>query len=616
MKLTDNKLKQASLDLAEDSREVDWNHPSFVAELFKGNFAWGQVHPFPIQSAEDKAIGDAFIVQLDAVIKKHINPEEVDRTGIVPREALKALAEIGSFGMKIPKKYGGLGFSVINYNRAMMYLGSYCGSTTVWLSAHQSIGVPQPLKMFGTDAQKEKYLPRMAKGAVSAFALTEPGVGSDPANMKTFAKLSEDGTYYTLTGEKIWITNGPDSEIMVVMAQTAPKIVRGKEKKQITAFILETNSPGFEVVHHCEFMGIRGISNGLLRFNNIKIPAENVIGGEGQGLKIALVTLNTGRLTIPAAVAGMSKTCMNYNREWVKERVQWGQPIGKHQAVASKNAWIAAHTFAIESVTWLASAFADNPKKDIRLEAAITKYFTTEVAWEIADKTLQIHGGRGYETSKSLRERGEVAYPIERMLRDTRINKIIEGTSEIMQLFIAREAIDVHVKAIMGLMDSHKSIVDKLKLLVKSGIFYAWWYPKQWIRLPRLYSASKLSSTNRQNLTYVARTSKRMARTIFHAMALYQQRLEKEQLILGEVVDIGTNLFAMSAVLSYADLLCKQNPKDKTPNDVAELFCAYSRDKIAASFKSIKSGPRKLINKVSKGFFEDSYTWLEDGISV
>lgn len=614
MKLTDNKLKQASLDLAEDSREIDWKYPSFVAELFKGNFVWDLLHPFPAQNKEDKAIGDEFIEKLEKVLLENINADEVDKTGQLPPKAIKALAEIGCFGMKIPKEYGGLGFSVVNYNRAMAVLGSYCGSTTVWLSAHQSIGVPQPLKLFGTQEQKESFLPRLAKGAVSAFALTEPDVGSDPANMTTTATLSEDGTYYELTGKKVWITNGPAAEILIVMAQTKPMIVHGKEKKQISAFIVETSTPGFEVVHHCEFMGIRGISNGLLRFNQMKIPAKNRIGEEGQGLKIALATLNTGRLTVPAAVTGMAKLCMRYNRDWTRKRIQWGQPIGKHQAIEQKNAFIATNTLAMESITWLTSAFADKHNKDIRLEAAMAKYFCTERAWSIVDETLQIKGGRGYETAPSLRGRGEKPDPIERMLRDTRINRIIEGTSEIMHLFIAREAMDMHVRYIMPIMDTRNSMGKRVKAFGKAFFFYSWWYPKQFIRLPKGYQTQALSSENQRHLRFIAKASKRLARKLFETMGKYQQKLEREQLLLAEFVNIGTDLFAMSATLSYTDHLLSINSKDTTSQELANLFCLQAKDRILACFQRVSRNHNKLVSRVGRLCFDEKLKWQEEGI--
>src|ERR1039457_5506275 len=235
-----------SLDVAEGARETEWTQPSFVAELFMGRFREDLISPYPLQSPEDKASGDDFTGRLESFLKDNLDPDQVDKTGDLPQKVLDGLAKLGCWGMKIPKEYGGLGLSQINYNRAVALVASNCGSTAVWLSAHQSIGVPQPLKLFGTDAQKKKYFPMFAKGAISAFALTEAGVGSDPAQMTTTAEPSSDGKTWTINGSKLWCTNGLVADVMAVMARTPPKMVNGKEKKQITAFIVEKGTKGIE----------------------------------------------------------------------------------------------------------------------------------------------------------------------------------------------------------------------------------------------------------------------------------------------------------------------------------------------------------------------------------
>ncbi len=614
MQLTDNVEKQRALDLAEDSRESEWTYESFVGELFKGNFRWDLIHPFPIQDAEDKAIGDAVLQDLEQLLKTHIDPEQVDRDQLLPQTAIDALAKSGYFGMKISKEYGGMGLSIFNYTRAMALVGSWCGSTAVWLSAHQSIGVPQPLKLFGTHDQKEKFLPRLAKGAISAFALTEPDVGSDPAKMSTTATLSEDGNSYIINGEKLYITNGADAELLVVMALTPSITVHGKEKKQISALIVETNTPGFEVVNRCQFMGIRGIANGRLRFTNVIVPKENIIGEPGQGLKIALVTLNAGRLAIPAISAAAGKWCMQVAHEWTNQRVQWGLPIGGHQAVQKKLAMIASDTFAMDSVSAVTSAFAYHESADIRLEAAMAKYFGSERAWAITDETLQIRGGRGFETATSLKNRGEKPYAVERLLRDIRINRIIEGTSEIMQLFIAREAMDIHVKLIMTLMNSHIPVSQKIKTLIKAVGFYALWYPKQWIPRPKCYNVTVLSRANRCHLKFINKTSRILARRLFHTMARYQTKLEKEQLILANFVDIGTDLFAMASSLSHAEHLLKTKQGGPELQDVVNLFCKQARKRIAANFKQVCCNDNDAIATVSNHLFSGRLNWLVKGI--
>lgn len=602
--------KQKSLDVAEDSREAEWQYVSFLAEIFKGNFRWDLISPFPTQSAEDKKLGDEFLEKVKGVMEKYIDPDVIDRNEELSQEAINALAEIGCFGIKIPKEYGGLGFSQTNYARVMAYISSYCQSTAAWLSAHQSIGVPQPLKLCGTKEQKEKYLPLIAKGAVTGFCLTEPGVGSDPARMVTTAVPTEDGKHYILNGEKMWITNGPSADLLIVMAMTPPKIVKGREKKQITAFIVETKWEGFEVAHKCHFMGIRGISNGLLRFNNMKVPVENMLGEPGSGLKVAFGTLNVGRLTIPATCAAGAKIGMMYAQDWSNKRRQWGARIGQHQATAKKLANMAADTFAVESVTMLTCANADLGNADIRLEAAMAKYYASEVGWRMTDDLLQVRGGRGFETAESLRARGEDPFPVERMLRDARIGRIVEGTSEIMQLFIAREAMDTHVSKIMPIMDPRTSIGDKVKALVNAVKFYTPWLPKQFVPALGCPETKYLSSRNRDHLKSIPRIAKKLARNLFFAMGRYQQKLEREQLIMACFVDVGTDLFAMSASLSNAERMLAENPNNKALQDAVDLFCRNARKRIADNFKAVSCNHNYMFNKVANHLLDGDYEFM------
>ena len=610
--VTSEKLK--SLELAEEAREKEWVYPSFVSELFQGRLRWDLILPFPEQSEEDRRTGDAFLARLEKFLKESIDPEEVDRTGDIPPQAIKGLAELGCFALKIPKEYGGMGFSQINYNRIMQLVASYCSSTSVWLSAHQSIGVPQPLLLFGTEEQKKKYLPRFRKGEISAFALTEPDVGSDPARMKTTASPVEGGASFLLNGEKLWCTNGPVANVMVVMARTPSKIVEGRERKQITAFIVEKSWPGIEVVHRCQFMGLHGIQNGLLRFKDVKVPRENMLWKEGQGLKLALVTLNTGRLTMPAGVTGGAKWCLSICRQWGNERVQWGSPIGKHEAIASKIASMAATTFAMEAIHLITAAMADEKKTDIRLEAAMAKLFCTEASWRIIDGTIQIRGGRGYETAASLKARGEKPWPVERVLRDARINTIIEGTSQIMRLFIAREALDPHVQNIFPILDPKTPVGEKITRLVKTVGHYAAWYPNQWIYGNHRPGGVTFPKALEPHVRYTEKGAHRLARSLFHAMARYQQGLEKKQQLLTRIVNIGTDLFAMAVTCSRALALHVENPADEGPLELASLFCRQARGRIEKQFRSLLRNDDRFVYYVAQETLKGKYRWLENGI--
>ncbi len=594
--------EQEAREVAEAARESSWEKPSFLKELFLGKLRLDLIHPFPELKGIDRPEYQEFYRKLQQLMEK-VDSEEIDRSGKIPPEIIHRLAEMGAFGMKIPKEYGGLGLSLAEYNDALKLVSSKDGNLTALLSAHQSIGVPQPLMLFGTAEQKKKYLPRIAKGAVTAFALTETNVGSDPANLATTVEESPDGKYYILNGEKLWCTNGTIAELFVVMA-------RHKGERKISAFIVDASWEGFEVVKRLHFMGLHALENAWLRFTNVKIPKENLLWKEGAGLKLALITLNTGRLALPAFSASVGKVCVEISRTWANERVQWGQPVGKHEAIAHMIADMTAETFAMEAVADLSTSMAENDF-DIRLEAAIGKMYNTEMGWKIVDNTLQIRGGRGYETAASLESRGELPIPVERMMRDYRINLIFEGSSEIMRLFIAREAVDKHLQVSGIMLDPKVGFGKKLAALPKIIAFYAVWYPSLWLKWsgwPRYSQFGRLA----KHMRFISRSTRKLARQVFHGMIRYQARLEKKQAFLFRLVEIGAELFAMAATISRATKMAKNGPQNAT--ELADIFCMAATRRVKRKFRDLWSNDDDVKYRLARKVLDADYEWLEKGI--
>ncbi len=595
--------------LAEESRESGWAKPSFCKELFLGRFRLDLIHPHPTPDAEATAKADQFLTRLREYCET-LDGTVIEREARIPDEYVKGLAELGCFGIKIPEEYGGLGLTQVAYNKALMLVGGVHPTIGVLLSAHQSIGVPEPLKLAGTPEQKQAFLPRCAKGAVTAFLLTEPDVGSDPARMASTAKPVEDGAAYELDGVKLWTTNGVVSELVVVMARV-PK--SEGHRGGISAFVVEMDSPGITVERRNSFMGLRGIENGVTRFHQVRVPKENLVGREGEGLKIALTTLNAGRLSIPAMCAGAGKWALKIAREWSNERVQWGQPVGKHGAVASKLSYMAASTYALEAVLDLSGQMSDEGRNDIRIEAALAKLWASEVACVIGDELIQIRGGRGYETAESLAARGERAVPAEQVSRDLRINRIFEGSSEIMRLLVAREAVDAHLNAAGDLADPEADMKRKAKAAAKASGFYAKWLPQLVTGKGQLPTSYREFGPLATHLRYIERTARKLARSTFYGMARWQAGLEKRQGFLGRIVDIGAELFAMSATCVRAEMQRAADPSLGT-YELADVFCQQARLRIEKLFDALFSNTDDVDYKTAVATLDGRYSWLESGI--
>jgi alkylation response protein AidB-like acyl-CoA dehydrogenase len=596
--------------VAEDAREREWKLPSFGKELFLGNFRLDLIHPQPKLDPQAVEKGERFLERLREFLVSSVDPLQIERDAKIPESVLDGLKEIGALGMKVPEQYGGLGLSQIYYNKALALAGSYHSALSTLLSAHQSIGVAEPLMLFGSEEQKQKWLPKVTKDHISAFLLTEPDVGSDPARLGATATPTEGG--YLINGRKLWATNGAIADIVVVMAKV-PKHDGGRGG--ISAFVLPYDSEGVTVENRNAFMGLRGIENSVTLLEDVFVPSENLIGKEGQGLKIALSTLNTGRLALPAICVGVSKWSTKVAREWAAEREQWGQPVGKHDAVAQKIAFIAASAFGLEAMLDVSSRLADNKKNDIRIEAAIAKLYASEMGWKVVDELMQVRGGRGYETADSLKARGEKAIPVEQAMRDMRINRIFEGSTEIMHLLIAREAVDQHLEVAGEILEGDGGVKEKAGVAVQAAKFYAKWLPQLTVGEGQRPGSFAEFGPLATHVRFVERSSRKLARSTFLLMGRYQAKLEKKQAVLGRIVDIGAELFAIASAATYAQTIVKEHPeRGDQALELADLFCKQARRRVDDLFGQLFANDDDANYSVAMQVLEGRHTWIEEGI--
>jgi alkylation response protein AidB-like acyl-CoA dehydrogenase len=610
--MTSSPSYEQSKQVAEASREREWTRPSFGKELFLGRFRLDLIHPQPELDQGQVRKGEAFLERLRVFLTGSVDRQLIEREARIPTDVIRGLGDLGALGMKIPEEYGGLGLSQVHYNKALAMAGTWHSSISTLLSAHQSIGLPEPLRLFGSEEQKREWLPKLAKDHVSAFLLTEPDVGSDPARMSTTAIPTEDGTGYRISGTKLWATNGAIADVVVVMAVVPES---DGHPGGITAFICPCQREGITVEHRNEFMGLRGIENSVTRFDDVFVPNSDVIGGEGKGLRIALTTLNTGRLSLPAFCLSAVKYSLKIAREWAAERTQWGKPIGEHDAIAQKLAWLTGTAFGLEAVLDVSSRQADDKRNDIRIEAALAKLYGSELGWIAVDEMVQVRGGRAYETAESLARRGEKPVPAEQMLRDMRINRIFEGSTEIMHLLIAREAVDQHLKVAGDVVFGDSGLAHKVKAAVRAGAFYAAWFPTLTTGAGQRPGSFSEFGDLAGHLRYVERHSRKLARSTFYAMGRYQARLEQKGHLLGRIVDIGAELYAMACACVYADTIAREDPRRRQEAfELADLFCGQARRRADRLFTELRANDDAAQYEVAQQVLSGRYGWFEQDV--
>src|SRR3954465_14084859 len=610
--MASNPSYQQSKQVAEASRETEWTEPSFGKELFLGNFRLDLIHPQPALDPAAVAKGEAFLDSLRAFLTERVDRLRIEREARIPWEVVQGLKDLGALGMKIPEEYGGLGLSQVYYNKALAMAGTWHSSISTLLSAHQSIGLPEPLRLFGSEEQKREWLPKLATTHISAFLLTEPDVGSDPARMSTTAVPTADGTGYRISGTKLWATNGAIADVVVVMA-VVPK--SAGHHGGITAFLCPYDREGITVEHRNEFMGLKGIENSVTRFDDVFVPNADVIGGEGKGLRIALTTLNTGRLSLPAFCLSAVKYSLKIAREWAAERTQWGKPIGKHDPIAQKLAWLAGTAFGLEAMLDVSSRLADDKRNDIRIEAALAKLYGSELGWTAVDEMVQIRGGRAFETADSLARRGEKPVPAEQLLRDMRINRIFEGSTEIMHLLIAREAVDQHLQVAGDVLLGDSGLADRARAAARAGAFYARWFPSLTTGAGQRPGSFSEFGDLARHLRYVERHSRKLARCTFYAMGRYQGRLEKKGHLLGRIVDIGAELYAMACACVYADTIAREHPdRRQAAFELADLFCGQARRRADRLFTDLWANDDDAQYKAAQQVLSGRYEWFQHDV--
>jgi acyl-CoA dehydrogenase family protein 9 len=426
MALTTEQIEQQR----KQAEELLFSGPQtlgFAKGLFFGHFNAPLLFPYPQLSAEEAPVAAQAVADVKRYAEEHIDAAAIDRNAEIPASVVEGLGRLGVLGMTAPKEYGGRAFSQLAYTKIMEIIGGHCASTAVFVNAHHSIGI-RALLLFGTKEQKEQWLPPLVKGEkLAAFALTEPEAGSDASNVQTTATPTPDGKAYVLNGTKRWITNGGIADVLTVMART-PGAGGADKKKEITAFLVTPDLPGFQVLEkRMEKVGIRGTATARLAFENMVVPAENILWKVGKGLRIALTVLDFGRTTFGASCTGVAKTCVRAAAAHAKKRVQFQQPLSEFELVKKKIAYMAAHAFAMEATTAECASFIDRGFEDYMLETAMLKVWSTEALWQIVNDTLQIWGGKGFFTDE----------PYERMMRDARLNQIGEGANDVLRAFIA-----------------------------------------------------------------------------------------------------------------------------------------------------------------------------------
>jgi acyl-CoA dehydrogenase family member 9 len=585
-----NKLdaqRQKEIQQAEELLFAGPQALGFAKGLFQGHFVADWVMPYPHIPAEQQAELDRTLKDLRQFLDEHLDPVEIDRKEDIPRSVIDGLGRVGVLGMTAPKEYGGRGFSQMANCKILEEIGRRCASTSVFVNAHHSIGI-RALLLFGTHEQNQRWLPKLSTGEqLGAFALTEKEAGSDAANVQMQARPSEDGSHFVLNGEKRYITNAAIADVLTVMARTP---VPGSDKTSVTAFLVTPDMPGFEMLEaRMPKMGIRGTATGRFALRNVKVPKENVLGAPGKGLKVALTVLDFGRTTFGACCTGAAKTCLRLAIEHANTRKQFNKTLGNFHLVQKKIARIAADAYAMEAMTTITAALIDRGLEDYMLETAMLKVFTTERLWECINDVFQIYGGSAYF----------VDCPLERMMRDARINQIGEGANEVLTSFIA-------LVGMRGPGMEFKEIYDTMvKPTRERGFAKAWTAGKHrfgaTVRVPEIpVRSAELRSFANQ----LGRLIWRFNVAVNRALITYREPILDMQLLQERIANAAMDLFASTCVLSRYDAelqSAQRNGSSASPGQLAaDLFLRQSFRRIRNFLAGLTDNDDKSVLATAK----------------
>jgi acyl-CoA dehydrogenase family protein 9 len=572
--------RQKEIQQAEELLFAGPQALGFAKGLFQGHFVADWVMPYPRVPAAQQTELDKTLAEVRQFLDEHLDPVAIDRQAEIPRAVIDGLGRVGVLGTTAPVEFGGRGLMQMANCQVLEEIGSRCASTSVFVNAHHSIGI-RALLLFGTHEQKQKWLPKLVTGEqLGAFALTEKEAGSDAANVQMQARPSQDGSHFILNGEKRYITNAAIAHVLTVMARTpAP----GSDKTAITAFLVTPDMPGFTILEaRMPKMGIRGTATGRFALRDVKVPKENILGPMGKGLKVALTVLDFGRTTFGACCTGAAKTCLRLAVEHANTRKQFNKTLGEFHLVKKKIARIAADAYAMEAMTTITASLIDRGLEDYMIETAMLKVFTTERLWEAINETFQIYGGSAYF----------VDLPLERMVRDARINQIGEGSNEVLTSFIA-------LVGMRGPGMEFKEIYDTM-LKPSRGLGKAWTAGMNrlgaTIRVPNVPVQSEELRGPARDL---GRLIWRFNFAVNRALIAYREPILDLQLIQERLAGAAMDLFASTCVLSRwdAELQFVRRNGDSAPqtNHAADLFLRQSFRRVRRFLSDLNDNDDKAI---------------------